>query len=122
VYQFSFVIFDQFYQQHKSKKLTMYGAQQPRGRVAGAGSDARGRPEGREPAAGSSGDADYKATISYFLREGWYRHVQEECNLHLTRRGNDPYLLFWRAVAKGSEGSVPEALRELEQLRQKKRC
>ena len=49
----------------------MYGAQQPRGRVAGAGSDARGRPEGREPAAGSSGDADYKATISYFLREGW---------------------------------------------------
>eukprot|EP00947_MAST-08B_sp_MAST-8B-sp1_P006241 g6241.t1 len=51
---------------------------------------------------------------------GFFRHIQTTCSEVLQRKGNDVTLLFWRAYALGAEGSVSEAIRELEDVRQRR--
>jgi len=55
------------------------------------------------------------AFVNYYARIGYFRHVQTVCNDALKKRGgNDPTMLFWRALGMLQEGSVNEAIREYE--------
>lgn len=57
------------------------------------------------------------ALVNYYARTGYYRQVQTVCNEALKKRGgNDPTLVFWRALGILKEGSVNEAIREYEAL------
>ncbi|CAM9140679.1 unnamed protein product [Discosporangium mesarthrocarpum] len=62
----------------------------------------------------------YKSLISYYLREGLYQHVVDEATSQIKKRGNDSYLLFWKAFALGMQGCVPEAIREFESIKSKR--
>ncbi|CAN0008241.1 unnamed protein product, partial [Phaeothamnion confervicola] len=63
---------------------------------------------------------DEKALISYLLREGLYGSAAAEATAQIRKRGNDPALLFWKAVAGGLQGDAADAMRELEALRSKR--
>lgn len=41
---------------------------------------------------------DHKSLISYYLREGFYRHAADEATEQIQRRGNDTYLLYWEGT------------------------
>lgn len=61
-----------------------------------------------------------RALINFFLRKGWYDHVQQLCETLLEKKGSDPTLLFWRAMGIAMERSVASAIRELENLKKRK--
>jgi tetratricopeptide repeat protein 21B len=55
------------------------------------------------------------ALVNYYARSGFYRHVQTVCNEVLKKRGGqDPTLVFWRALGVLREGAVSDAIRELD--------
>jgi tetratricopeptide repeat protein 21B len=58
--------------------------------------------------------ADVNAMVNYYARMGFHRHIQTICSEMLRKKGQDVTLLFWRAYAMGAEGSLNEAIRELE--------
>lgn len=57
--------------------------------------------------------------IHFFARKGLFQHVHTAASQALTKRTNDPVLLFWRAFALLKQGKIPEAMRELEAVRGK---
>lgn len=64
--------------------------------------------------------AEVITLISYYAREKLYRHVQAVCNSSLKKRGDDPVLIFWKAFGLVNEGSVADAIRELENIQGKR--
>ncbi|XP_044889003.1 tetratricopeptide repeat protein 21B isoform X2 [Mauremys mutica] len=60
-----------------------------------------------------------RALVSYYCREGYFRHVQVAANEALKKFGNDPVFLFYRAYGMMLEGHVQEAIRELESIKNK---
>ncbi|CEG46469.1 Tetratricopeptide TPR1 [Plasmopara halstedii] len=61
---------------------------------------------------------DFRVLINYYLRKGWYDHVQRFCEQILERNGNDPAILFWRAFGIVLERSYSSGIRELGNLKQ----
>uniref|UniRef100_A0A6U5AVN5 Uncharacterized protein n=1 Tax=Hemiselmis andersenii TaxID=464988 RepID=A0A6U5AVN5_HEMAN len=57
--------------------------------------------------------------IHFYARKGFYQHVHTAASQALTKRMNDPVLLFWRAFAILKQGRTSDAIRELEALRGK---
>ncbi|RHY26925.1 hypothetical protein DYB32_007158 [Aphanomyces invadans] len=58
--------------------------------------------------------------INYYIRKGWFDHVQRLCESILDKKGNDPVISFWRCFGIAMEGSQSSAIRELESLKKKK--
>ena len=59
------------------------------------------------------------ALVNYYGRTGYYRHMQTVCNEVLKKRAGgsaDPTVSFWSAVGLLMDGSVNEAIRELDGL------
>lgn len=55
--------------------------------------------------------------VNYYAQIGYYRHMQTVCNEVLKKRGTvvaDPVVAFWSSVGLMMEGSVIEAIRELD--------
>lgn len=63
---------------------------------------------------------DPRVLINYYLRKGWYDHVQRLCENILEKKGSDPVILFWRAFGIVLERSYSSAIRELENLKKRK--
>lgn len=63
---------------------------------------------------------DPRALINYYLRKGWYDHVQRLCEGLLEKKGSDPAVAFWRAFGIVLERSYSSAIRELESLKKRK--
>lgn len=63
---------------------------------------------------------DPRVLINYYLRKGWYDHVQRLCESILEKKGSDPVILFWRAFGIVLERSYSSAIRELENLKKSK--
>lgn len=63
---------------------------------------------------------DPRVLINYYLRKGWYDHVQRLCENILEKKGSDPTILFWRAFGIVLERSYSSAIRELENLKKSK--
>lgn len=63
---------------------------------------------------------DPRVLINYYLRKGWYDHVQRLCESILEKKGSDPVILFWRAFGIVLERSYSSAIRELENLKKRK--
>ncbi|RHY37474.1 hypothetical protein DYB25_004572 [Aphanomyces astaci] len=61
-----------------------------------------------------------RVLINYYIRKGWYDHVQRLCEGILDKKGNDPVITFWRCFGIVMEGSNSSAIRELESLKKKK--
>lgn len=61
-----------------------------------------------------------KVLISYYIRKKWYQHIQDLCEGVLDKRGSDSTIQFWRAYAIGMEGRYAEAIRELDNLKNKR--
>ncbi|KAJ3295051.1 Tetratricopeptide repeat protein 21B [Borealophlyctis nickersoniae] len=66
-----------------------------------------------------TGDEDI-AGINYYARRKLYHHVVTVCESALRRKPADPVLLFWRAFGWIMEGRSNEALRELQNLMEKR--
>uniref|UniRef100_A0A8C8SD14 Tetratricopeptide repeat domain 21B n=1 Tax=Pelusios castaneus TaxID=367368 RepID=A0A8C8SD14_9SAUR len=60
-----------------------------------------------------------RALLSYYCREGHFRHLQRAAEEGLKKLGYDPVLLFYRAYGLLLEGHVQEAIRELESIKNK---
>ncbi|KAL4164369.1 hypothetical protein KRP22_004235 [Phytophthora ramorum] len=60
---------------------------------------------------------DPRVLINYYLRKGWYDHVQRLCEQILEKKGSDSAILFWRAFGIVLERSYSSAIRELENLK-----
>ncbi|KAF4150574.1 Tetratricopeptide repeat [Phytophthora infestans] len=60
---------------------------------------------------------DPRVLINYYLRKGWYDHVQRLCEQILEKKGSDSDILFWRAFGIVLERSYSSAIRELENLK-----
>ncbi|RLN49385.1 hypothetical protein BBJ29_009436 [Phytophthora kernoviae] len=60
---------------------------------------------------------DPRALINYYIRKGWYDHVQRLCEQILEKKGSDSAILFWRAFGIVLERSYSSAIRELENLK-----
>ena len=63
--------------------------------------------------------AEVLALVNYYARSGYYRHMQTICDEMLKKRTGgsvDPTISFWRCVGMMLEGSVNEAIRELDGL------
>jgi tetratricopeptide repeat protein 21B len=60
---------------------------------------------------------DPRVLINYYLRKGWYDHVQRLCEQLLEKKGSDSAILFWRAFGIVLERSYSSAIRELENLK-----
>ena len=58
--------------------------------------------------------AETSAFVNYYARTGYFRHLQSVCNDGLKRRSTDQTLVFWRAFGMFKEGSIHEAIRDLE--------
>lgn len=67
-----------------------------------------------------SAPLDPRVLINYYLRKGWYDHVQRLCESVLEKKGSDPTVLFWRAFAIALERSYSSAIRELESLKKRR--
>lgn len=65
----------------------------------------------------SSPPQDARVLINFYLRKGWFDHVQRLCESLLDKKGRDATVLFWRAVGIALERSFSSAIRELESLR-----
>ncbi|TMW56987.1 hypothetical protein Poli38472_002912 [Pythium oligandrum] len=63
---------------------------------------------------------DPRVLINYYLRKGWYDHVQRLCESILEKRGSDAPLMFWRAFGIVLERSYSSAIRELDSLKKRK--
>lgn len=63
---------------------------------------------------------DPRVLINYYLRKGWYDHVQRLCESILEKKGSDPTVMFWRAFGIVLERSYSSAIRELENLKKRK--
>ncbi|TYZ57551.1 hypothetical protein PybrP1_008571 [[Pythium] brassicae (nom. inval.)] len=63
---------------------------------------------------------DPRVLINYYLRKGWYDHVQRLCEGLLEKKGSDPTVLFWRAFGIALERSFSSAIRELESLKKRR--
>lgn len=61
--------------------------------------------------------AESRVLINFYLRKGWFDHVQRVCEALLDKKGRDATVLFWRAVGIALERSFSSAIRELESLR-----
>lgn len=57
--------------------------------------------------------------ITFLARKKFYHQVCSAATQALTKRANDPVLLFWKAYGSLKEGRIPDAIRDLEQLRGK---
>ncbi|DAZ99342.1 TPA: hypothetical protein N0F65_005193 [Lagenidium giganteum] len=75
---------------------------------------------GAEAGVTMSSALDPRVLINYYLRKGWYDHVQRLCETLLEKRGSDSTLMFWRAFGIVLERSYSSAIRELENLKKKK--
>ncbi|KAG3135146.1 Tetratricopeptide repeat protein [Phytophthora idaei] len=64
-----------------------------------------------------SSSMDPRVLINYYLRKGWYDHVQRLCEQILEKKGSDSAILFWRAFGIVLERSYSSAIRELENLK-----
>ncbi|RLN88750.1 hypothetical protein BBJ28_00009806 [Nothophytophthora sp. Chile5] len=60
---------------------------------------------------------DSRVLINFYLRKGWYDHVQRLCEQLLEKKGRDAVVLFWRAFGIVLERSYSSAIRELENLK-----
>lgn len=60
---------------------------------------------------------DPRVLINYYIRKGWYDHVQRLCEQILEKKGSDSVILFWRAFGIVLERSYSSAIRELENLK-----
>lgn len=62
--------------------------------------------------------AEVQGLCNYYARAGYYRHIQTVCNEFLRKKSNsDPALVFWRAYGAMREGSINEAIRDLDSIR-----
>ena len=57
--------------------------------------------------------------IHFYARKGLYQHVHNAASQALTKRMNDPVLLFWRAFSLLKQGKIPDSIRELEAVKGK---
>ncbi|EGZ21563.1 hypothetical protein PHYSODRAFT_491661 [Phytophthora sojae] len=64
-----------------------------------------------------SSSVDPRVLINYYIRKGWYDHVQRLCEQILEKKGSDSTILFWRAFGIVLERSYSSAIRELENLK-----
>ncbi|KAJ1188379.1 hypothetical protein NDU88_005140 [Pleurodeles waltl] len=64
-------------------------------------------------------DASILALINYYCQERYYHHIQIAANEGLKRYGNDPVFAFFRAFGILMEDQIPEAIRELDELKDK---
>lgn len=78
------------------------------------------RNSGSAGGSSSTNSTERQALLNYFLRERLYHHAVEEADAQIVKRGNDPFLLFWRAFALGMEGAVHEAITDFDTLRSKR--
>lgn len=60
---------------------------------------------------------DPRVLINYYIRKGWYDHVQRLCEQILEKKGSDSAILFWRAFGIVLERSYSSAIRELQNLK-----
>lgn len=60
------------------------------------------------------------ASVLYYAREGYYRHVQTVVTELLKTYGSDPALLFWKAYGIIMEDRTSEGIRELESIADKR--
>eukprot|EP00731_Ephydatia_muelleri_P012930 Em0007g240a len=60
------------------------------------------------------------ASVLYYAREGYYRHVQTVVTELLKTYGSDPALLFWKAYGIIMEDRTSEGIRELESISDKR--
>eukprot|EP00960_Hanusia_phi_P051084 760590-Hanusia_phi.AAC.2 len=58
-----------------------------------------------------------QSLLLYFARKKMHRHIHVACTQLLSKRSNDPTLLFWKAYAIMMEGRLTEAVTEFEALR-----
>mmetsp|Transcript_5094 Transcript_5094/g.20330 ORF Transcript_5094/g.20330 Transcript_5094/m.20330 type:complete len:1383 (-) Transcript_5094:148-4296(-) len=63
---------------------------------------------------------EIRALMLYHLREGNFQLAQAEASSFMHKRGPDPALAFWSAVAKGYNGNVSGAIQDLESLRSRR--
>ncbi|OQS06545.1 hypothetical protein THRCLA_01407 [Thraustotheca clavata] len=63
---------------------------------------------------------DPRVLINYYVRKGWFDHVQRHCESILDKKGSDPVIMFWRSFGIVMEGSLSSAIRELESLKSKR--
>jgi tetratricopeptide repeat protein 21B len=62
-------------------------------------------------------NTDISALVHHYAREGYWRHVQTVCEEVLKKRGDDGYLLFWKAYGVAKEGSWTAAIRDWERIK-----
>ena len=62
-------------------------------------------------------NCDVAALIHHYAREGYWRHVQTVCTEVLKKRGDDAYLLFWKAYGMAREGEWSAAINEWERIK-----
>ena len=55
------------------------------------------------------------AELHFYLRENFYHQAIDLCTEEL-EKGRDPYVSFWRGYAYSQEGSLIEAIRDVEPL------
>ncbi|XP_019409134.1 PREDICTED: tetratricopeptide repeat protein 21B [Crocodylus porosus] len=63
--------------------------------------------------------AQQRAAISYYCREGLFRHAQAAAEDGLRKVAGDPVLLFYRAYGLLMAGQIQEAIREFELIKNK---
>ncbi|CAK4097343.1 unnamed protein product [Aphanomyces euteiches] len=68
----------------------------------------------------ASTSMDPRVLINYYIRKGWYDHVQRLCESILDKKGSDAVVTFWRCFGIVMEGSNSSGIRELESLKKKK--
>jgi len=57
--------------------------------------------------------------INYFVREKYWCQIRTLCDDEL-RKGQSPVLVFWKAFGIFKEGNIPEALRELNRVQERR--
>jgi tetratricopeptide repeat protein 21B len=57
--------------------------------------------------------------ITFLARKKFYHQVCTAATQALTKRANDPVLMFWKAFGNLKEGRISDAMRDLEQIRGK---
>lgn len=60
---------------------------------------------------------DARPLVHHYARCGSSRLLVALCDEQLKRRGQEPYLVFWRAYGSAREGNFAAALRDCESLR-----
>nr|KAJ3420035.1 Tetratricopeptide repeat protein 21B [Polyrhizophydium stewartii] len=61
-----------------------------------------------------------QAVINYYLRRELFQHAQAYCDAKLKKKLSEPTLIFWRAFTLIKQERATEAIRELEQLQDKR--